>query len=148
MNQIEQIAKTCHQVNKAFCESIGDFSQPDWKDAPEWQKQSALNGVEFHLSNPNSQPSDSHNNWLEEKFKSGWSYGPVKDHEKKEHPCMVEYDALPKAQQTKDLLFISVVRSFEDTTNEVQEPTIPTQGWDEDRIRYIEKFVGIKRVAQ
>ena len=35
---IKQIAKTCHEVNKAFCESIGDASQPSWNDAPQWQK--------------------------------------------------------------------------------------------------------------
>ena len=31
----------------------------------------------------------------------GWSYGPVKDVEKKEHPCMVTFDELAKADQVK-----------------------------------------------
>lgn len=110
---IEQIAKTCHEVNRAFCESIGDFSQPSWADAPQWQKESAINGVNFHLANPNSKPCDSHNNWMAEKLKDGWKFGEVKNPETKEHPCMVEYEQLPKEQQTKDALFISVVRSFE-----------------------------------
>jgi hypothetical protein len=110
---IEQIAKTCHEVNKAFCESIGDFSQPSWNDAPQWQKESAINGVHFHLANPNSKPGDSHNNWMAEKLKDGWKFGEVKNTDKKEHPCMVAYDELPKEQQTKDALFISVVHSFE-----------------------------------
>ena len=26
-----QIAKTCYEVNKVYCESIGDFSQPKWE---------------------------------------------------------------------------------------------------------------------
>ena len=110
---VEQIAKTCHEVNKAFCESAGDFSQPKWSDAPEWQKQSAVNGVNFHLANPDSKPSDSHNNWMAEKLKDGWRFGEVKNPETKEHPCMVAYDKLPKEQQIKDALFIAVVRSFE-----------------------------------
>lgn len=110
---IEQIAKTCHEVNKAFCEHLGDTSQPKWEDAPDWQKESAVNGVKYHLENPNSKPSDSHNNWMAEKKADGWIYGEVKDPEKKEHPCMVEYEELPKDQQTKDALFIAVVRSFE-----------------------------------
>lgn len=127
MNRIVQIAKTCHEVNKAFCESIGDFSQPNWGDAPEWQQQSAINGVEYHLLNPNSTPADSHNNWMTEKLKEGWVYGTEKSPDKKEHPCLVSYDTLPKEQQTKDLLFISVVRSFEEsvisqeTTSEVPD---------------------------
>jgi hypothetical protein len=111
--KVEQIAKTCHEVNKAFCESIGDFSQPKWDDAPQWQKESAINGVNFHLANPTSKPSDSHNNWMAEKLKDGWKFGEVKNPETKEHPCMVPYEDLPKAQQTKDALFIAVVRSLE-----------------------------------
>ncbi len=111
--KVEQIPKTCHQVNKAFCESIGDNSQPDWADAPDWQKESAIKGVNFHLENPDSKPSDSHDSWIKEKKDTGWVFGEIKDPEKKEHPCMVPYNELPKDQQTKDALFISVVRSFE-----------------------------------
>jgi len=110
---VEQIAKTCHQVNKAYCESIGDNSQPDWDDAPDWQKESAINGVSFHLNHPDSKPSDSHDNWMKQKRNAGWVFGKVKDPEKKEHPCMIPYEELPKDQQTKDALFFSVVRSFE-----------------------------------
>ena len=111
---IEQIAKTCHEVNRAYCKSIGDDSQPQWKDAPEWQKQSAISGVSYHMKNPDSKPEDSHNNWLKDKEADGWQYGLVKDPEKKEHPCFVPYDQLPAEQQTKDALFIAVVRSFEE----------------------------------
>lgn len=63
----EQIAKTCHEVNKAYCESIGDNSQPDWKGAPEWQKNSAINGVDFHISNDVT-PEQSHQNWMKDKL--------------------------------------------------------------------------------
>ncbi len=111
--QIEQIAKTCHEVNKAYCESMGDYSQKTWSEAEDWQKQSCINGVIFHLDNPNSKPCDSHNNWLKEKIEDGWVYGKVKDIEAKTHPCMVEYNELPKEQRLKDSLFIAVVRSFD-----------------------------------
>ena len=50
---------------------------------------------------------------MAEKLKDGWKFGEVKNPETKEHPCMVAYEELPKEQQTKDALFISVVRSFE-----------------------------------
>lgn len=108
----EEIAKVAHEVNRAYCESLGDKSQLKWEDAPEWQRKSAINGVEFHLENPNSKPSDSHENWLAEKRADGWKYGPVKDPEKKEHPCFIPYDGLPKEQQVKDHLFIAVVRAM------------------------------------
>jgi hypothetical protein len=108
---IQQIAKIAHNVNKAYCESLGDHSQPEWNAAPDWQKSSAINGVKFHLENETS-PEQSHESWLAEKQRDGWKYGSVKDPEKKEHPCFVPYDQLPKEQQTKDYLFKAVVDSF------------------------------------
>jgi hypothetical protein len=110
--KILQIAKVCHEVNKAYCESIGDYSQVPWDNAPNWQRDSACNGVIYHQTNIHSTPADSHNNWLAEKKAEGWIYGAVKDAEKKEHPCFVPYDLLPKNQQTKDHLFLAVVRAY------------------------------------
>ena len=109
---IELIAKTCHEVNRAYCKSIGDDSQLSWEDAPDWQKQSAVNGVRFHIDNPNAGPSASHESWLAEKERDGWKYGPVKNPEAKEHPCFVPYAELPNEQQAKDALFISVVHAL------------------------------------
>lgn len=57
---IEQIAKTAHELNKAYCASLGDHSQPSWEDAPDWQKDSAIRGVQFHLNNPTAGPEASH----------------------------------------------------------------------------------------
>lgn len=39
---VEKIAVVCHQANKAWCEMNGDFSQVDWHEAPEWQRNSAV----------------------------------------------------------------------------------------------------------
>ncbi len=111
--QIEEIAKVCHEANRAFCETLGDVSQLKWEDAPDWQRQSAINGVDYHLRNPGTKPSDSHDNWLREKLASGWKYGPVKNPEAKEHPCCVHYDELPIEQKVKDSIFLSIVRSME-----------------------------------
>ena len=109
---IENIAQVAHEINKAFCESIGDNSQPTWGDAPEWQKSSAINGVKFHLENPNAGPDESHKSWLKQKEEEGWKYGPVKNPETKEHPCFVSYDELPVNQRSKDYLFKQVVHSL------------------------------------
>ena len=112
---IEQIAELAHEANRLYCRSLGDNSQLPWSEAPKWQKDSAINGVQFHLANPESKPSDSHESWLKEKRDAGWTFGPVKDPEKKQHPCFVPYEALPAAQQVKDKLFLSVVRAVEST---------------------------------
>jgi hypothetical protein len=109
---VESIAQVAHEINKAYCESIGDNSQLSWDDAPEWQKSSAINGVNFHLSNPDASPSASHDSWLKQKTDEGWKYGPVKDADKKEHPCFVPYDELPVSQRSKDFLFKQIVHSL------------------------------------
>ena len=73
--KIELIAQICHEANRDYCDSIGDYSQLAWNDAPEWQKESAMNGVKFNLENPDSPPSANHDSWLDEKEKNGWKYG-------------------------------------------------------------------------
>ena len=108
----EAIAKVCHEANKAYCQTIGDDSQQVWEDAPEWQRTSAVKGVEFCLANPDAPPSANHDSWLEVKRAEGWTYGPVKDAEKKEHPCFVPYEALPVEQQKKDAIFKAVVAAL------------------------------------
>lgn len=110
--QIEQIARVCHETNRAYCQTIGDDSQVSWDDAPQWQKDSACNGVIFCLANPDAPPSHNHESWLAEKIATGWKYGPVKDADKKEHPCMVGYDDLPAEQKVKDSLFKMVVAAM------------------------------------
>lgn len=109
---IEQIAKICHQANKAYCEAVGDNSQVDWENAPEWQRQSAINGVQFNLDNLDAPASASHDSWLKEKLENGWKYGETKDPEKKEHPCCFPYDQLPEYQKVKDSLFKNIVLSM------------------------------------
>src|SRR6516164_1651512 len=106
----DQIARVCHAVNRAACAASGDHSQPPWDDAPDWQRTSAIKGVEFILAHPQAKPSDIHQNWLAEKVANGWTYGQIKDPERKEHPCLVPYDDLPPDQRAKDDLFQAVVR--------------------------------------
>lgn len=109
---IERIAKTCHEVNRLYCISLGDLTQVSWDKAPEWQRKSARSGVIFHMTNRNAGPAASHENWLRDKQADGWVYGPEKDTKKKTHPCCVPYDQLPPEQRMKDMLFITVVRGF------------------------------------
>lgn len=112
MTTINDIAKVCHEVNRAACAAFGDHSQPSWEDAPDWQRDSAVKGVQFTIANPDAPPSASHDSWLEEKRLTGWTYGPVKDAEAKTHPCFVPYDELPPEQKLKDYLFQAVVRAM------------------------------------
>ena len=108
---VEQIAEVAHEVNRALCLAFGDDSHKSWRDAPEWQKESARAGVRLHLGDPNLGPEASHVAWAAFKFSSGWSFGPAKDESLRTHPCLVPFDALPPEQQAKDYVFRAVVHS-------------------------------------
>ena len=121
------IAMICHGINAAYCQSLGDNSQPTWEDAPDWQKQSAIVGVEMHLANPDATPEQSHQSWYKQKEAEGWKYGEVKDPELKEHPCFLPYEELPQEQKAKDYLFRAVVHLVKDLPEQADHHALLTQ---------------------
>ena len=72
---IEDIAKACHEANRALCSGVGDNSQSHWDHAEEWQRMSALQGVKFAVENPDVPDSAQHDAWCFDKIKDGWVYG-------------------------------------------------------------------------
>lgn len=139
----ELIARVAHEVNRAYCASLGDTSQPAWEEAPDWQRQSALAGVDMHLANPDATPEQSHESWLAQKTADGWTHGDVKDPEKKQHPCFLPYAELPAEQRAKDYLFRGVVHALKDlpeaTIAAVQAAQVLTTDSAFTPIRYIGK---------
>lgn len=107
-----EIARVAHEVNRAYCRAIGDNSQPSWDDAPDWQKDSAVAGIEAHLANPGMTPEQSRAAWLAHKVAEGWVHDNHKDVTKKRHPCILPWADLPLEQRVKDHLFAAVVRAM------------------------------------
>lgn len=128
----ENIARIAHEINRAYCASLGDDSQAAWEETAEWQRASALAGVDMHLANPDATPEQSHAAWLEQKRADGWAYGEVKDADAKKHPCCVPYAELPVEQRAKDHLFRATVHLMKDLPDEAAQaaasavsPTLP-----------------------
>ena len=115
MINVDSIAKVCHEVNRAYCMSLGDDSQPTWEDAPKWQMDSAINGVRFVLESPDAGPGAQHIIWMEHKIREGWKYGPVKSELDKTHPCIMPFNKLPKEQQAKDFIVQRIVLVLSNT---------------------------------
>lgn len=109
---IEEVAKLCHNVNRAYTQAIGDHSVDSWEGVSGEMRALVINGVEHRLVHPFQHPRDSHANWLAEKERLGWKYGPRKDEVKKEHPCMVPFDELPQEHRVKDYLFVTVIEAL------------------------------------
>lgn len=106
-----RVAMITHELNRQWCIFNGDESQLPWNSAPEWQKESAIAGVRFHIANPTAGDSASHDEWMRHKLADGWKFGEVKDPEAKTHPCLVPFEELPADQQFKDRLFRTAVHT-------------------------------------
>lgn len=43
-----------------------------------------------------------HEVWAKNRIDEGWSYGPVRDDSKRQHPCLIPYDELPESEKDYD----------------------------------------------
>ncbi len=43
-----------------------------------------------------------HEVWAQNRLNEGWSYGEVRDDDKKHHPCLVPYEELPESEKEYD----------------------------------------------
>lgn len=109
LTDMAAIAKKVHHVNRMYCIALGDYSQVPWDEAPAEIQKSVINGVIYHLDNPDATPESSHENWMNEKIANGWVYGTEKDMDLKTHPCIMPYHELPEAQRAKDSIFKAIV---------------------------------------
>lgn len=43
-----------------------------------------------------------HEVWAQARMADGWTYGPVRDDDRKHHPCLVPYEDLPDSEKEYD----------------------------------------------
>ena len=43
-----------------------------------------------------------HEVWAQNRINDGWTYGSVRNDDKKQHPCLVPYEDLPEAEKEYD----------------------------------------------
>lgn len=110
---VENIASICHEANRRLCNLMGDHSQAAWAATPERLQGSIIAGVQFALDNPEAEPGAQHEAWCNYKLSQGYVYGESKNEDAKTHPQLVPFEDLPLEQQTKDVLFTSIVRALE-----------------------------------
>jgi RyR domain len=109
MLTVADIARVCHDANRALCTGLADCSQYPWLLAPVWQRESAIANVKWRLDNPGATPAAQHDAWCADKLAAGWRFGPMKDEGRKEHSSLVPYDQLPPTERAKDALFGAIV---------------------------------------
>lgn len=105
------IARVCHEANRAVQIATGDPAvSPSWDDAPEWQRESAMEEIQRALDG--ATPEQLHESWCAFKRADDWVFGEVKDADCKTHPCLVPYADLPPEQKAKDALFGAIVNAL------------------------------------
>jgi len=113
---IEAIASICHEANRAWCDHWGSDVQVPWKDAPQWQKDSAVDGVRFivdcHKRGFKFSAEDVHEHWRDKKFSDGWKWAAIKNPANKEHNCLLPWSELNPKERLKDELFLGIVSAF------------------------------------
>lgn len=45
---------------------------------------------------------NAHDIWAQERLSQGWTYGPSRRDDRKEHPCLVPYEELPESEKVYD----------------------------------------------
>lgn len=113
--ELECITAAAYEVNRQYCLMISstDDSHVPWNQLPMDLKQVARLATAAIADGHT--PEQSHDAWVRSKKSQGWSYGPQKNPETKEHPCLVPFSELSVDQQAKDLLWHTVVKSMLET---------------------------------
>ena len=45
---------------------------------------------------------NTHEVWSQNRINDGWSYGEIRDDQKKHHPCLIPYEELPESEKEYD----------------------------------------------
>jgi hypothetical protein len=55
----------------------------------------------------------SHDTWSLQRLRDGWTYGPRRDDMKRQHPCLVPYNALTEEEKHYDrVIVVGLVRAI------------------------------------
>lgn len=111
--EIEVCANAAHEVNRAYCRAMDDHSHAPWSATPSHLQRVAKQAV-IGIATNDYNAQQSHDAWVAAKLADGWRHGEIKSDERKEHPCLVEWEALPFEQRAKDELWVSTVKNMLD----------------------------------
>ncbi len=109
------IARIAHEANRAYCQSIGDYSHVKWESSPKHVVDSVRAGAEAIIVGSVTNPREAHIAWMAQREVDGWKYGAEKNATRKTHPAMVPWDELDGKERRKDILFFAVVKALADT---------------------------------
>jgi len=111
VHELDLVTRAAHEVDRSWNEVIGAHVNKQWEVLTEKEQQTAKNAV-IGVITHDFNAEQTHVSWVAEKKSQGWTYGEVKDLERKTHPCLVSWAELPIEFRVKDELWVDTVRSF------------------------------------
>lgn len=106
------IAESAYNATKVFSEQVLNEEKTEWGLLPGAAKARYINAVYNCITKRVTDPAVVHGMWLVDMTKEGWVYGEEYDEVKKHHPCMKEYADLELGQQTKDQIFVELLKPY------------------------------------
>ena len=104
------VASVIHEAVRRVQTLVGEEVSPPWDEAPEWMKDSTLEGVRGVIAGNSAE--QSHEQWMKTRLEAGWTYGEVKSLEHQTSPNLIPYADLPPAQRVKDDVVLVLTKAF------------------------------------
>lgn len=111
-----EVAAAAYTIVSALDLAMGRGARRPWEGQPELYKLEQTSCVRAHLAGEYSCARDAHEDWSERRRQAGWTWGPLRDVERKYHPSLLPWRALPLDLTAKAELYrasvLTVARSF------------------------------------
>lgn len=110
-HQFLAIARASYNILREYAHALGEPPKPTWEElSPAKQADivvAVTSVVRMHVT-----PEEQHARWLQKKLADGWTYGPRRDPETKQHPAVRLYAELAPEQRAKGIICRAVCYSI------------------------------------
>jgi len=98
-----------YAASQALQATLGE-PQPPWDELPAWQHQAMVDVTRSCMMGAN--PKQLHTLWVQHYSAQGWTYGPEKNWETRQHPIIILWHELPLRYQARFKLWQAMVATL------------------------------------
>ncbi len=102
-------ARVFYAASLAMSEVLGN-PQPPWDELPAWQQDAMVDITRRSMMG--ASPQQLHVLWVQHYTAKGWTYGPKKNWEIKQHPVIIPWHKLSLAYQARFKLWQAIVMTL------------------------------------
>ena len=102
-------ARVFYAASQVLQEALGD-PQPPWDELPAWLQEALVDVTRKCMLG--ATPEQMHALWVQHYSAHGWTYGPQKNWETKQHPMIAPWQQLPARRQARAKLWQAIVTTM------------------------------------